>query len=201
MVGGRIPSILANGISLLQITPQVTDSQLQFYDPSLGPARHGLSELHEVWDVALICTNGHLVNDRSRGMPALNAACCSICGAHAISACSGCREPIPGYFYQDAGRPLERIPQYCHACGRPMPWTERSMSGARALIRELASLDPYERDQLRRSIDDIIRETPKTPLAILRINRVLERLGGEQAQALREILISVASEPVKQRLR
>jgi hypothetical protein len=160
-----------------------------------------LSEPHEVWDVALICTNGHLVNDRSRGMPSLNAACCSICGAHAISSCTGCREPIPGYLYQEPGRPLKRIPQYCHACGRPLPWTERSMSAARALIRELAALDSYERDQLRRSIDDIIRETPKTPLAIVQINKVLARLGGEQAQALREILISVASEPVKQRLR
>jgi hypothetical protein len=201
MVGVRIPSILPNGIFLLSIAPQVTDSQLQFYDPSGGPPFPGLSELHEVWDVALICTNGHLVNDRSRGMPSLNAACCSICGAQPISACTGCREPIPGYYYRESGRPLERIPQYCHACGRPLPWTERSMSAARALIRELAALDPYERDQLRRSIDDIIRETPKTPLAIVRINQVLTRVGGEQARALREILISVASEPVKQRLR
>ncbi len=179
----------------------MTDSQLQFYDPSRGPTLSGLSELHEVWDVALICTNGHLLNDRSRGLPSLNAACCSICGAQAISACTGCREPIPGYFYRDPGRPLERVPQYCHSCGRPLPWTERSMSAARALIRELAALDAYERDQLRRSIDDIIRETPKTPLAIVQINTVLARVGGAQAEALREILISVASEPVKKRLR
>ena len=188
----------------------MSDSQLQFYDPKSAPGRQGVADLREVWDVALVCTNGHLINDRSRGNPSLNATACSICGAHAISACLGCREPIPGYLYQahdrpelsgvPSGRPLGRIPQYCHACGRPLPWTERTMSAARALIRELAVLEPFERDQLRRSIDDITRETPQTSVAVLRIRRVLERIGGEHAEALRELLVSVASESVKQRL-
>ncbi len=75
------------------------------------------------------------------------------------------------------------------------------MSAARSLIRELAGLDPYERDQLRRSIDDIIRETPRTPVAVMRIKAALERIGGEPARALRDLLISVASEPIKQQLR
>lgn len=186
------------------------DSRPQFYDPKWGPGLPGISDLHEVWDVALICSNGHLINDRSRADPSRNATCCSICGAHGITTCPGCREPIPGYFYQSSdplrpsplpsGRALERIPQYCHSCGRPLPWTERTMSAARALIRELAALDPFERDQLRRCIDDIIRETPRTPVAIVRINTVLARVGGEHADALREILVSVASDSVKQRL-
>lgn len=188
----------------------MTDSPLQFYDPRWDSALPDLADLHEVWDVALVCTNGHLVNDRSRGNPSLNASYCSLCGAHAISACPGCREPIPGYLYQlsgaarlsaaPSGRPLERVPQYCHACGRPLPWTERAMSGARALIREIASLEPYERDQLRRSIDDIIRETPKTAVAVVRINKVLARVGGAHAEALRDLLVSIASDSVKQRL-
>ena len=188
----------------------MADSQLHFYDPRWGSALPDLADVHEIWDVALICNNGHVVNDRARGNPSLNASFCSLCGAHTISSCPGCREPIPGYYYRlsrpsglctaPSGRPLERVPQYCHACGRPLPWTERTMSGARALIREITSLEPYERDQLRRSIDDIVRETPKTPLAVARINTVLARVGGKHAEALREILVSIASDSVKQRL-
>ena len=174
-----------------------------FYDP-LSSGRS------EVWDVALACRNGHLINDRSRGDPDRNVPWCSTCGSETISACPGCREPIPGFYYDKresfvaseppSGRALSQVPQYCHACGRPFPWTERAMSAARSLIRELAGLDPYERDQLRRSIDDIIRETPRTPVAVLRIQAALTRIGGDTARALRDLLISVASEAVKRQL-
>ena len=161
---------------------------------------------HVAWDVALICQNGHLVNDRSRGNPAHNAPRCSICGAETIAACPGCREPIRGFYYQQPdhpgsqGTPLGKVPQYCDACGRPFPWTERAMSAARVLIRELASLDPYERDLLRRSIEHIVRETPQTPMAILRIQTALSRLESKTATTLRELLLSVANDAVKPRL-
>jgi len=179
-----------------------------------GSASHFLdplsSDQSEVWDVALACRNGHLINDRSRGDPSHNAPWCAICGSETISACPGCREPIAGFYYDKrepfetsavpSGRSLAQVPQYCHACGRPFPWTERVMSAARSLIRELAGLDPYERDQLRRSIDDIIRETPRTPMAVLRIQAALGRIGGDSATALRSLLISVANESVKRQL-
>ena len=168
-----------------------------------------MKSLRDEWDVALVCLNGHVVNDRSRGNPAGNTPHCAICGADTISACPGCRESIPGFFYEQ-GRPFEpaggsspppaKLPQYCHSCGRPFPWTERAMSAARAVIRELASLDQYERDQLRRSIDHIIRETPQTPLALVRIRQALARLEGEMARQLREMLMAVASEPVRKQL-
>ncbi len=180
------------------------------FDP--GPDSQGKSpvEPHEAWDVALICRNGHLINDRSRGNPAANVNWCSTCGAELVAFCPGCREPIRGFHYhereqtgspnQSFGTPLESIPQYCDACGRPHPWTERAMSAARTLIRELTALDSYERDLLRRSIDHIVRETPQTPLAIVRIRTALSRVEGETATALRELLLSVANDAVKQRL-
>ena len=185
-------------------------SPSQFFDPGASSDRKLGSEPHELWDVALICWNGHIINDRSRGNPGANTKRCPLCGAESIATCPGCREPIRGFRYLQrettgspdpaGGTPLGPIPQYCDACGRPLPWTERAMSAARALIRELAALDAYERDLLRRSIDHIIRETPQTPLAIVRIRTALSRVEGETARALRELLLSVANEAVKQRL-
>jgi hypothetical protein len=175
-------------------------------DPNAGA---GASDAPSLWDAALVCLNGHLVNERSRGDPVDNAPRCSICGAETIAACPGCREFIPGFHYDAGaafgpgprpGRSLAKVPQYCQSCGRPFPWTERAMSAARAVIRELASLDQYERDQLRRSIDHIIRETPQTQVAILRIRQALARIGGETAAQLREILRCVASEAVRRQL-
>ena len=168
----------------------------RFYDPTAADSA-------DTWDVALVCRNGHLVNDRSRAAPARNAKWCTTCGAATLSACPGCREPIAGFHYRldpEAAAEPVTVPRYCSSCGRPFPWTERAMSGARALIRELSALDQYERDQLRRSIDHIVRETPQTPLAIVRIRKALDRVGGDTAKGLQEILLSVANESVKDRL-
>lgn len=71
------------------------------------------------------------------------------------------------------------------------------MSAVRSMIREITTLDQFERDQLRRSIDHIVRETPQTRLAVLRINAALSRVGGETAASLRELLVSIASAGVK----
>ena len=74
------------------------------------------------------------------------------------------------------------------------------MSAVRMVIREMAALDLHERDQLRRSIDHIIRQTPQTPQAVRQINDALSRIGGESAQALRELFLSIASADVKAQL-
>jgi hypothetical protein len=161
------------------------------------------------WDVALVCLGGHLLNDRVRGDPSRNLDECPTCGSEAISACPGCREPVPGFHYEQGddqaslnprGRALATPPRYCPACGRPFPWTERVMSAVRMVIREMAALDLHERDQLRRSIDHIIRQTPQTPQAVRRINDALSRLGGESAHALRDLFLSIASAEVKAQL-
>jgi len=164
----------------------------------------------EAWDVALVCLGGHLLNDRVRGDPSRNQDQCPTCGSEAISACPGCREPVPGFHYAQGydraspsfpgGRALAAPPRYCPACGRPFPWTERAMSAARQVIREMAALDLHERDQLRRSIDHIIRQTPQTPQAVRRINDALSRIGGESAEGLRELFLSIASAEIKEQL-
>jgi hypothetical protein len=74
------------------------------------------------------------------------------------------------------------------------------MSAVRTVIREVAALDLHERDQLRRSIDHIIRQTPQTPEAVRRINSALARIGGETAETLRGLFLSIASADVREQL-
>jgi len=152
--------------------------------------------------VTLVCRAGHLVGD-PYDRPGQESTPCPICGAETFSSCLGCREPIwalsspspppIGTSGSPADQPAPQLPRYCHCCGRPFPWTERVLSAVRSVIREIAALDPYERDQLRRSIDHIVHETPQTRLAVLRINAALSRVGGETAASLRALIVSIAS--------
>lgn len=157
-----------------------------------------------------VCLAGHLVPapgpDAAMGAEPL----CPQCSAGIIAACPGCREPIlgvpasarPGSGLSDLLPGTQPVlpPRYCHCCGRPFPWTERVVSAVRMAIRQLGALDAFERDQLRRSVDHIIHETPHTRLALVRIHAALARIGGETAEQLRELLMSVASEGVRQQL-
>ncbi len=169
------------------------------------------------WDVALVCLNGHLVNDRARSAPERNAQECRVCLAETIRECPGCREPLLGAATAAVTPPLAgaaggveapaslpqprtRVPRFCHACGRPLPWTERTLSAARAVIRELSGLEPHVRHQLRRSLDHIIQETPQTPEALRCINRALAALPGDTAATLRALILGVAADAIRPRL-
>ncbi len=148
----------------------------------------------------MVCRSGHLFEGPE---PSGGDVPCPICGTETFTGCPGCREPLaipaPPHLAATAVA-ASHLPGFCHCCGRPFPWTERVLSAVRAVIREVTALDAYERDQLRRSIDHIIHETPQTRLAILRINAMLARVGGETANSLRGLLVSVASPGVKQLL-
>lgn len=156
----------------------------------------------------LVCNNGHILEATLASATDLPRDC-PLCAALLIAACPGCREPILGVPVPARGSSADDFrsgpvpfaaPRYCHCCGRPFPWTERVVSAVRAAIRQIGALDAHERDQLRRSIDHIIHETPQTRLAVLRINAVLSRIGGESASALRELILSIAGDGVKQHL-
>ena len=159
------------------------------------------------WDAALVCINGHIVNDRMHSAPARNADHCPVCSADTVSHCPGCREPLTGALLSAAPDgsaagvlQLTRIPRFCTACGRPFPWTERTLSAARAVIRELAALEPHVRRRLRQSLDHIIRETPQTWTAVQCINDTLAQLGVEEATTLRALIVGVAADTIRPRL-
>jgi hypothetical protein len=153
--------------------------------------------------VALVCRNGHVVNDRLRASPERNPEFCPICGAETVSACPGCREPLLGAYLPEraASAPTSpsvvRVPRFCASCGRPLPWTERTLSAARAMIRELSGLPPETRRRLRQSLEHVIQETPQTWEAIRVINETLAQLNPGEASTLRALIVSAAADKIR----
>ena len=70
----------------------------------------------------------------------------------------------------------------------------------KALAEESDELFDAERASLNESLPDLVSDTPQTQVAIMRINRWLSRTGGETSIAVKEVLMRVATEAVKQQM-
>lgn len=88
-------------------------------------------------------------------------------------------------------------PPFCHACGKPYPWTAAKLDAARKLADELDELTPDEREKLKGTLDDLIRDTPRTQVASTRFKRIMSKVGMSSASAMREIIVDVLSEGAK----
>ena len=89
------------------------------------------------------------------------------------------------------------LPIFCPDCGRPYPWTEAKLKAAQELSDELDNLSPEERSLLKKSLDDIVRDTPQAPVAVTRFKRLVTKAGKPAADAFRDILVDILSEAIK----
>ena len=155
----------------------------------------------EPWyDIAQICLNGHVITSRMRSSPARSAKRCAICGEVTIAECPNCNASIRGFYHVPGVIDLAqkyRRPAFCHECGAPYPWTERRLVAAKDLAYELEALSDEERQLLAQSLDDIVRDTPKTSVAAGRFKRLVAKAGGVAAEAFKDILTDIASETAK----
>jgi hypothetical protein len=151
------------------------------------------------YDTAQICINGHMVNSSSVRRPHHNAAFCPKCGSATITACPHCNGAIRGrlYYDDDPGSLNVPVPAFCQACGKAFPWTASAIETARLLADETDSLSPAEREELKSTFGDLVRDTPKTILAITRFNKLMVKAGKGAAHAFRDILVDIASETAK----
>jgi hypothetical protein len=62
---------------------------------------------------------------------------------------------------------------------------------------QIDNLSPDERYLLKRSIDDIVRDTPQTTVAVNRFKKLVAKAGKVAAEGLRDILVDIASEAAK----
>jgi len=153
------------------------------------------------YNTAQICLNGHVINDSYNRKSDNNREHCEKCGARTIIKCPNCNEDIRGAKYSlsyigaspyagkiFSGDPYVKSgkyerPAFCSNCGNPYPWTEKKIKAA-----------------CEKSIDDIIKETPETKLAVTRIKKLLPKVGKEAGNIFKDLIADIASESVKKML-
>jgi hypothetical protein len=153
----------------------------------------------ESWyDTAMICTSGHVVNGAALSYPQLSAPFCDRCGAPALGTCPSCLTPIRGEFHLSGTLAITPYcaPAYCPSCGCPYPWTLARLEAAQELADEMERLTPSERVLLKESIVTLAGDGPASAVAVVRLKRLLAKVGAGAAEAFKQILVDVVSEAV-----
>lgn len=152
---------------------------------------------------ARICLNGHDVCstvgwDDHRA----EERYCKECGAEVVHACPSCGKDIQGSFFDPmfVGAFSYDVPKYCISCGAPYPWTQSAIEA----VKELAELDDMlteeDAEALGSAVADSMSDNPKTKVAVVRIKKILGKAGKATADAIRDIVVDVASEAAKKML-
>ena len=151
------------------------------------------------YDVAQVCRRGHLINHSTEDAPERNKPFCPTCGQPTITACDRCATPILGQYHDvHVGfRIMDKPPAYCHACGKPYPWTAEGIDSARALAEELEGLNEPDRIAIGASIDDLVVDSPRTPVAVLRFKKIIARAKGPARELLLDLIAKIAVESAK----
>lgn len=169
-------------------------------DRKLQELARALNMYHEEgYDTAQICRNGHRITSRAHTEPQHRAAYCKQCGAATMTECDRCTTPIRGFYHSGdiVNFGMGEVPAFCLGCGEPYPWTENAIKVAQELAAELDGLNREERAQLKETIPDLVRDTPRTQLAVLRFQKLLTKAKPQAAEALKEVVVGVAVETVK----
>ena len=150
-------------------------------------------------DAAQICLNGHVVNDSSHSYPKSNQDYCEKCGVKTITECQQCKTEIKGFHHMPGAIRISDYdrPAFCQKCGQAFPWTSKRIDAARQLADELENLTPEDKDELKRSLDDLVKDTPFTPVAEARFKKIMKRSGREVVDAMRSALTDVLSEAAR----
>lgn len=109
---------------------------------------------------------------------------------------------IPGDYHIEGGvGAIARYsrPSFCYQCGNPFPWTQARIAAAKDLADEL-DLPETERETLKSTIDDLSSDTPRTEVGVLRFKTIIGMVKDGAADAMRSVIVDVASEAVKKML-
>lgn len=152
------------------------------------------------YQIAQICINGHVVNSTLESAEQSEGKYCSSCGMKTITRCQNCKNGIQGEFYNPDVAVIGfefPAPPFCIHCGKPFPWTESGLSAAKEYAEELMNLTPEEKETLKKSIDDIVRDSARTNIAVVRFKRLVSKGGAEASNVLRSILVNLATQGAK----
>jgi hypothetical protein len=150
-----------------------------------------------------ICMNGHLITNYATTHPEDRKNFCPECGKSTVMSCAHCNAPLRGeeidpevFFLGGFGF---SPPAYCHQCGVPYPWTQTKIETAVELAAQVET-DAHELEMIRQSIEDLATETPRTPLAIVRIKRLWAKSEEVIRPAIGKIFMDIASEAIQKQL-
>jgi hypothetical protein len=154
--------------------------------------------MYDSYDVAQVCANGHIANASVHDAPQFNQNYCDKCGERTITVCPSCSKSIRGRYRDLITLATYEAPSFCQYCGHPFPWTERALTAANEYVKELDSIEQEDRDRLIVSIQELTKDGPTSALAATRFKRLVDKAGLEAYQILREILVNVVSDTVRQ---
>ncbi len=144
------------------------------------------------FDTAQICENGHVITLAAEYQPERKQAHCLHCGLPTITNCPTCSASIRG------ARLLTResllsvrnngveihvdtnsfiFPKFCIECGAAFPWTEKKIQVLREYIINIDGLSEEDKRLLLTNLDDLIKATPRTDLAVSIWKSVLDNRG------------------------
>lgn len=146
------------------------------------------------YDIAQICLNGHVVNHSTQRRPEANRKHCSRCGAETITDCPRCNDSITGMSYGRGPAYYER-PAYCSSCGGAYPWTEARLKALEEFAEE--QIAEEDRNRFADIIENLVSETPRTPLAVERMKKLLEKVGPAASEMVRKLTTDLLSEAMK----
>lgn len=150
------------------------------------------------YDRQQVCLNGHQITSSAGSSPSLRSKFCKSCGAATTETCPHCSAPIKGRYdvpgvFSTRGTP---VPDYCDNCGEPYPWRAAALDNLRGVLRE-SGLSETDLATAESALPDVVRDTPKTESAALRLKRVLGQMGKPAYDVAIKVVSDLASETAK----
>jgi hypothetical protein len=149
---------------------------------------------------AAICSNGHVVTADVERFGEKVGKFCSKCGSEVATTYGECGERIPGHYVPPGVPGVEgnlKTPAYCHACGKPYPWTAKKIGEAKDLADELEDLSADDRAKLKAALDDVTGSGPKAEASAARIKKWLGKATSALGQAVWKASVEIGSEAAK----
>lgn len=149
-------------------------------------------------DVMQVCLNGHQITDRAMTKPQFRQDFCDKCGEATIDACPACSTSIRGkYHYENVvGGRSPPVPAYCHGCGKSYPWQDAAIANLKDVLRE-GDLSEDDIAAAEATLPDVLRDTPKSEAAALRLKRIMAGLGKPVYDVAIKVVSDIASETAK----
>jgi hypothetical protein len=88
------------------------------------------------------------------------------------------------------------VPKYCAGCGQPYPWQTSAIENLKEVLRE-SELSPEELKEAEKALLDVVRDTPKTESASLKMKRLLGKAGKPVYEVAIKVISDIASETAK----